>query len=558
MRVFFGAFLILCAREGVSGDGLSDLELRETVAGLKHLIESQHELLFSQNARIRQLEEANFGDEGDLGDEGAFGRTLQESGDNDTNMTIVAESEIGSRIIELATAMDHMWLLICGSLVMFMQAGFAMVEAGCCRAKNVQNILMKNLSDVCIGTLGWWALGWAMAYGHDGKKGFIPGGETGFFGMGFNRDEDSGRITPNDGNLALNWFFQWAFCSAAATIVSGGVAERVRFGGYAIYSLTMTGFIYPLVVSWTWGSGWLSSEVNDINFIDFAGSGVVHLTGGTGALVGAVIAGSRNGRWDYPEEFVPHSLPLVVLGTFILWFGWYGFNCGSTLSMHDAKTGMLAAQVAMNTTISAATGGISVFTIRLLILRKYDVGGLCNGVLAGLVSITAGCSNVESGSAFCIGLIGGCVYHTASVIIRTVKIDDPIDAFPVHGACGAWGLMAAALFDWGRGFDHVHGFSGWDCMRDVVTRECMTGKGGELVAANAIMLVTIVSWSGTISALIFALLRVFGYLRATDDSQDEGMDSSCAVKSAYTLEDAHGIVADTPKKKVTTDFLPMV
>ena len=142
----------------------------------------------------------------------------------------------------------------------------------------------------------------------------MPGGETGFFGMGFNRDEDSGRITPNDGNLALNWFFQWAFCSAAATIVSGGVAERVRFGGYAIYSLTMTGFIYPLVVSWTWGSGWLSSEVNDINFIDFAGSGVVHLTGGTGALVGAIIAGSRNGRWEYPEEFVPHSLPLVVLG----------------------------------------------------------------------------------------------------------------------------------------------------------------------------------------------------------------------------------------------------
>jgi Amt family ammonium transporter len=521
-------------------------------------------VLSSQNARIRQLEVANYGDI----EEENLGRALQglddDDNETDVNATTIAENDIGRMVVELATAMDHMWLLICGSLVMFMQAGFAMVEAGCCRAKNVQNILMKNLSDVCIGTLGWWALGWAMAYGHDRNKGFIPGGESGFFGMGFNRDEGSGRITPNDGNLALNWFFQWAFCSAAATIVSGGVAERVRFGGYAFYSLTMTGFIYPVVVSWTWGFGWLSSEVNDVNFVDFAGAGIVHLTGGTGALVGAVIAGSRNGRWEYPEEFVPHSLPLVVLGTFILWFGWYGFNCGSTLSMHDAKTGMLAAQVAMNTTISAATGGISVFAIRLIILRKYDVGGLCNGVLAGLVSITAGCSNVESGSAFCIGLIGGCIYHAASTLIRFAKIDDPIDAFPVHGACGAWGLMAAALFDWGRGFDHVHGFSGWDCMREAKddgTVGCMTGKGGQLVAANAVMLVTIVAWSGTISAIIFTVLRVFGYLRATNDNQDEGMDASCAVKSAYTLEDAHGIVADGHKKKSQASdliSLPMV
>jgi Amt family ammonium transporter len=203
-----------------------------------------------------------------------------------------------------------------------------------------------------------------------------------------------------------------------------------------------------------------------------------------------------------------------------------------------------------------------VFAIRLIILRKYDVGGLCNGVLAGLVSITAGCSNVESGSAFCIGLIGGCVYHTASTLIRLAKIDDPIDAFPVHGACGAWGLMAAALFDWGRGFDHVHGFLGWDCMsemKDDGTMGCMTGVGGQLVVANLVMLLAITAWSGTLSAIIFTLLRVFGFLRATNDNQDEGMDASCAVKSAYTLEDAHGIVPEK-KKSVTSDLisLPMV
>merc|ERR1712176_635468 len=258
--------------------------------------------------------------------------------------------------------------------------------------------------------------GWAFAYGGpvDGD-GYLENkfiGTQGFAGSGFSdANKETGIHTGGIGPGAiaptsqLNWFFQWAFCSTAATIVSGGIAERILLPSYMIFSFLMTAFVYPVVVAWTWGYGWLAS-INDVGYMDFAGSGVVHLTGGVGALVGAIIAGPRAGRFDPDKasEFAPHSLPLCVLGTFILWFGWYGFNCGSTLSMHDAQTGMLAAQVAMNTTISAATGGISVFTIRLIMLRKYDVGGLCNGVLAGLVSITAGCSNVESGSAFCIGL----------------------------------------------------------------------------------------------------------------------------------------------------------
>lgn len=412
---------------------------------------------------------------------------------------------------------------------------------------------MKNMADACIGTMGWWSFGWAIAYGQGASKSLFPENAEGFFGAGFSQESEFGGLRPANGNLQLNWFFQWAFCSASATIVSGGVAERVCFGGYAIYSFAMTAFIYPVIVSWTWGSGWLSSEVNDINFIDFAGGGVVHVAGGTGAFVGAVLAGSRNGRWDYPEDFTPHSIPLIVLGTFILWFGWYGFNCGSTLSMHDAKTGMLAAQIAMNTTLSAAVGGLTVFIIRLIYLRKYDIGALCNGVLAGLVSITAGCANVEAGSAIVIGCIGASLYTAASAALKKMHIDDPIDAFPVHGVCGAWGLMAAAIFDWGKGFDHVHGWSGWDCMRDPETRECFTGKGGQLVAANAVMLGAIVAWVGILSGTLFFALKCAGLLTHDADTQDLGCDHDNVVSAAYTLEDAkHGEEAKPKLKRADT------
>merc|ERR1740138_1405681 len=223
-----------------------------------------------------------------------------------------------------------------------------MLEAGTCRAKNVQNILLKNLMDVCVGTVGWYAFGWAFAYGGPfddkyAKNKFI--GYEQFFGGGFMKAGKDGTQFPSadqNGGKQLSWFFQWAFCSAAATIVSGGVAERVIFPGYLVYSFLMTSFIYPVVVCWTWGYGWLAGgtekQINEVGYMDFAGSGIVHMTGGVGALIGAIAAGPRKGRFDDPEsdEFSAHSVPLVVLGTFILWFGWYGFNCGSTLGLSDA------------------------------------------------------------------------------------------------------------------------------------------------------------------------------------------------------------------------------
>jgi len=260
------------------------------------------------------------------------------------------------------------------------------------------------------------------------------------------------------------------------------------------------------------------------------------MTGGVGALVGAAAAGPRDGRWENPEEFMPHSLPLIVLGTFILWFGWYGFNCGSTLGLSDASKGTLAAQVAMNTTISAAVGGLGVFFLQLVKIRKYDLGILCNGILAGLVSITAPCGNVECGSAFTIGLIGAFIYFGASNLMKTVKVDDPIDAFAVHGACGAWGVLAAALFDWGKGMDSVNGWSGWDCLRDD-DKNCVSGVWAGMFGANVLEVLMILLWVGGLSLLMFVPLRMAGLLRAADQVQESGNDAaSHSPPKAYNME----------------------
>ncbi|CAJ1399571.1 unnamed protein product, partial [Effrenium voratum] len=439
----------------VGGMPAEDLtaEFRASLEALRSQVAENRATIEGQVARLAELEST---------------RRLQTSVDAATYATTLASLQATD--YGFTGALDSLWLCLCGALVMFMHAGFAMLETGSCRAKNASNVLMKNLVNVCVGTIGWWVMGWALAYG-DGN-GTDLFGTTGFFGNGFyTKDATTGVITPvsctSDGcqSTMLSWFFQWAFCTAGATIVSGGVAERVKGPTYAAYAFVMTSLIYPVIVHWSWGSGWLST-LFDVGYMDFAGSGVVHLTGGVSALAGTVVLGPRKGRFVNPEEFEAHNLPLVVFGTFALWFGWYGFNPGSTLGMKSGSDGALAAQVAMNTTLAAATGGITVFVLRFAVLRKYDVGGLCNGILAGLVSITAGCGNMESGSAFATGLIGAIVYQSASMLLQKLKIDDPVDASPVHGFCGIWGVLATTLFDWGKGFDHYHGWSGWDCSLD--------------------------------------------------------------------------------------------
>jgi len=269
--------------------------------------------------------------------------------------------------------------------------------------------------------------------------------------------------------------------------------------------------------------------------MDFAGSGVVHLTGGISAFAGAAVLGPRYGWSAGDEAFARHSVPLIVLGTFILWFGWYGFNCGSTLGLHDAGGGALAAQVAMNTTVAAATGGITMFAIQYGLLRKYDVCGMCNGILGGLVSITAGCGNVETGSAFLIAIIGGIVYKGSSTLVEKLGVDDPVDAASVHGACGIWGVIACALFDWGNGFDHFHGWSGFSCMTDD-NGSCRTGIGGTALGVNILLALMVVLWAGGLSTVIFAILKFSGLLRVSQESEEAGQDAhSHSPSKAYNL-----------------------
>jgi len=418
--------------------------------------------------------------------------------------------------------------------------------------------------DVCVGTLGWWIFGWAFAYGGPADDdGYLEGGFIGtqqFAGTGFSEaDADTGVQTGGvtaGPTSQLNWFFQWAFCSAAATIVSGGVAERIHFPPYVLFSFLMTAFVYPVVVAWTWGYGWLAA-INDVGYMDFAGSGVVHLTGGMGALVAAIIVGPRTGRFDptRSKEFAPHSLPLCTLGTFLLWFGWYGFNCGSTLSMSSASTAALAATVAMNTTISAATGGLVVLVLRLGITQKtegapkYDLNGMCAGILAGLVSITAGCGNVECGSAFTIGIIGALIFQGASSGLKIAGVDDPLDAFAVHGAAGIWGVLAAALFDWGKGMDYAHGWSGWSCYQDD-DGNCRDGAWGQTFVANFVEIIAIIGWTGAFTALILFPMRLAGVLRPSENEQAEGLDQRHSPSKAYSLTESVTVTA-APENKVS-------
>ncbi len=330
---------------------------------------------------------------------------------------------------------DFVWTLIAAFLVFFMQAGFAMVEAGFTRAKNAVNIIMKNLMDMSMGAIAFWAIGFGLMFGVT-KTGWF--GTTGFFLSDFTRDGDPW-------TLAF-WMFQVVFCATAATIVSGAMAERTKFVAYLVYSVVLSAFIYPVFGSWAWGglykgSGWLEN----LGFIDFAGSTVVHSVGGWAALAGAIVIGPRVGKYvEGKVRAIPgHNITLAALGVFILWFGWYGFNPGSTTAATED-----IALIAVNTTLSAAAGAIGALITSWLMFRKPDASMTLNGVLAGLVSITAGCANVLPASAVLIGLIGGVIVVISVVFIdQVLKIDDPVGAVSVHGVCGAWGTLAAGLFN---------------------------------------------------------------------------------------------------------------
>lgn len=327
--------------------------------------------------------------------------------------------------------LDTLWVLIAAFLVFFMQAGFGMVEAGFIRAKNTCNILTKNFLDYCMASLAFFAFGYAFMFGSGNW--FI--GKTGWFLIG----AESGSSTVP---LFAFLLFQTAFCGAAATILAGGMAERMKFNAYLIYSFIISAFIYPIVGHWIWGGGWLAK----LGFADFAGSTVVHTVGGVAALIGTIILKPRIGKYnaDGTVNAIPgHSIPLASLGVFILWFGWFGFNPGSTLSVGD---GDLIGRVAINTNLAAAAGAIFGLVIIWLISGKPDLSMVMNGSLAGLVAITAPCAFVEPWSAIVIGAIGGIIVVFGAILLDKVKVDDPVGAVPVHAMNGIWGTLSIGLF----------------------------------------------------------------------------------------------------------------
>lgn len=328
------------------------------------------------------------------------------------------------------STIDTFWVLIAGFLVFFMQAGFAMLEAGLVRAKNAANIMMKNFMDFCVATLAYFVFGYAIMFGNSNDL----FGTNGWFLINAS--------SPNHLPLYAFWMFQTAFCGTAATIVSGALAERIKFSSYLIYSFVISAFIYPIIGHWIWGGGWLAQ----LNFYDFAGSTVVHTLGGSAALVGTFILKPRIGKFNSdksPNLIAGHNMPLVTFGVFILWLGWFGFNPGSTLGLGDPE---LVARITINTNLAAAAGAISAMTITWLKFGKPDLALTLNGALAGLVAITAGCSVVHPISAVAIGLLAGGLVIWGVYLLDHIGIDDPVGAVPVHGLNGLFGTLLVGVF----------------------------------------------------------------------------------------------------------------
>jgi Amt family ammonium transporter len=332
----------------------------------------------------------------------------------------------------LQIAINTIWVLMTAFLVFFMQAGFGMVEAGFIRAKNTSNILTKNFLDFCMASLGFFMFGYAIMYGTGND--FL--GLSGWFMFG-------AKSGSSNVPVFAFWLFQVAFCGAAATIVAGGMAERMRFPAYLIYSFIISAFIYPIVGHWIWGGGWLGG----MGFADFAGSTVVHTVGGTAAFIGTVLLKPRIGKYrkDGSANLIAgHNIPLASLGVFILWFGWFGFNAGSTLAVDP--TGELIARIAMNTNIAAAAGGIGALITVWLKVKKADLSMTMNGALAGLVAVTAPCAYIDPWAAIFIGFIGGIIVVLGVFFLDKIHIDDPVGAVPVHGMCGVWGTLSLGIF----------------------------------------------------------------------------------------------------------------
>jgi Amt family ammonium transporter len=398
--------------------------------------------------------------------------------------------------------LDNLWVFIAGVLVFFMQAGFGLVEAGLTRAKNVANIMMKNLMDMAAGVLAFLFIGFGIAFGPDE----LLGGWFGWGGIGV----DGIDSFPGDGlSPATTFFFQAAFAATAATIVSGAMAERTKFKAYFVYSIGITAFIYPVILRWTWGGGWLAQR--EYPFSDFAGSTIVHATGGWAALMGAIILGPRIGRFaadGKPRAIPGHSIPFVVVGAFILFVGWFGFNPGSELAADE-----YVMMIAVRTLVAGCAGAVVAMLAVWAMDRKPDVSMTANGLLAGLVSITAPCGAVETWAAVVIGAVGGLLVVFAVKFFDRMKVDDPVGAISVHGVCGTWGTLSVALFarydDAFLGREDAGLFYG--------------GGTDQLVTQVIFILAHFVFVAGSAGLLFLAIKATIG-LRVSEEEELEGLD----------------------------------
>lgn len=405
------------------------------------------------------------------------------------------------------TETDYLWTCIAAFLVFFMQAGFALVEAGFTRSKNCVNIIMKNLMDFSIGSITFWLVGFGLMFG----------ASNGYIGMSdFMVD---GMVDGAYDNWELAFLiFQTVFAATAATIVSGAMAERTKFTAYLAYSIAITAIVYPIAGSWAWGSlyngsGWLE----DMGFIDFAGSTVVHSVGGWAALAGAIVIGARKGKYNADGSITPilgHNMPLAALGVFILWLGWFGFNPGSTTSLDGGNF----ARVAVTTNLSAVGGVVSAMILSWIMYGKPDVSFALNGALAGLVSITAPCYDVSPSSALIIGLIGGVVCVLSVVMFDKLRIDDPVGAVSVHGVCGAWGTLSAGLF----AQEAINGTNG-----------LLFGGGAGQLITQLIGIAAYFVWAFGVSLIIFLVIKYTIGLRVSEEEELRGLDITEHGMSAY-------------------------
>ena len=388
--------------------------------------------------------------------------------------------------METNAVLDLMWIVICGILVFFMQAGFTLVEVGFTRAKNAGNIIMKNFMDLCIGSLGFWAVGYTVMYGD--TIGSVVGTPTLFF---------------SDPENMHNLFFQTVFAATAATIVSGAVAGRTKFTTYLIFSFIMTVIIYPISGHWVWqGEGWLT----ELGFVDFAGSTVVHSVGGWAALVGAIIVGPRLGKYtNGKSNAIPgHNLLLGALGVLILWLGWFGFNGGSELAISGDSANAVAG-ILITTNLAAAAGAIAAMCVSWVRYGKPDISMTLNGALAGLVAITAGCAAVSPAGAAIIGLIGGSVVVLSiDFIDKVLRVDDPVGAVSVHGVCGALGTLLVGVFATDGGLLYGGGFS--------------------LLGVQAIGVLAVGVWAASTAFVVFFILKKTIGVRVTKEEEVDGLD----------------------------------